>query len=95
MHDDEEEREYPIRISEESIGGLSTIYSERVLEQIANLLDLLKISPEIGSPRVRASLSKRYGDKLRKLPVSTFVIVYRFDGEVVDVLALVHGPTVI
>lgn len=46
-------------------------------------------------PKMRASLSKRYGDKLRKLPVSTFVIVYRFDGEMVDVLALVYGPAVI
>ena len=46
----------------------------------------------MGSTDVRDSLIRQYGVGLRKLSVSTFVIVYRFDDEVVDVLALEYGP---
>ena len=91
---DDEPRTDPIRIAEEFIDALSCIYSERVLTQIKNLVSLLAVTPEIGSSHVRPALSQLYGPNLRKMPVSTFVIVYRFDGECVDVLALVYGPTV-
>lgn len=86
---------YEVRIADEFVDGLATIYSPRVLGQIENLIDLLRTSPELGSAQVRVCLKKRYGDNLRKIPVSTFVIVYRFDGITVDVLALVYGPTVV
>lgn len=94
MPDSEEGRTYPIRLSEEFIEGLAQVWSPRVLDHVRDLIETLSANPEIGSPRVRHSLRRRYGDSLRKLPVSTFVIVYRFDGETVDVLALVYGPSV-
>lgn len=85
---------YEIRIAEEFINGLATIYSPRIFEQIERTIDLLRTSPELGSTQVRPCLTKQYGKKLRKIPLSTFVIVYRFDGTTVDMLALVHGPAV-
>ena len=83
---------YPIRFSEEFAEGLARIWSPRVLDQIQHLTSLLPTTPEMGSADVRKSLITRYGPNLRKLPVSTFVIVYRFDGVTVEVLALEYGP---
>lgn len=83
---------YELRIAEEFISGLATVYSPRILEQIEKTIDLLEASPELGSTQVRPCLTERYGEGLRKIPLSTFVIVYRFDGATVDVLALVYGP---
>lgn len=89
-----EGRPYPIRFSEESVEGLAQVWSPRVLGHVRGLVELLPTNPELGSPRVRDSLHERYGDGLRKLTISTFVIVYRFDGKTIDVLALVYGPSV-
>lgn len=50
--------------------------------------------PEMGSVDVRRSITVRYGPDLRKLLVSKFVIVYRFDGTTVEVLALEYGPSI-
>lgn len=86
---------YEVRIAEEFINGLATVYSPRILEQIESTIDLLKTAPELGSTQVRPCLTERYGKGLRKIPLSTFVIVYRFDGSTVDVLALVYGPAVV
>lgn len=83
-----------LRIADEFVEGLAGIYSQRLMERIRQVLDTLRHNPEIGSRNVRRSLVERYGEGLRKIPVSTFVIVYRFDGEVVDVLSLVYGPRV-
>lgn len=85
---------YPIRLADEFIEGLAHVWSPRVLDHIRGLIKLLPTNPQLGSPRVRKSLRVRYGDDLRKLTVSTFVIVYRFDGKTIDVLALVYGPSV-
>lgn len=84
-----------LRIADEFVYSLAGIYSERVLAQIKKLLSLLPDNPEMGSADVRASLTSTYGPDLRKLPVSTFVIIYRYDGEFIDVLALVYGPTIV
>lgn len=89
------ERIYPIRFSDEFVEGLAGIWPQRVLDHVRSLLGLLQAQPELGSPDVRASLARRYGTNLRKLTVSTFVIVYRFSGDVVDVLAIVHGPQIV
>lgn len=86
--------EYPLRISEELSEGLATIWSQRVLDHIRSTVSMLPKNPELGSPQVRPSLARHYGSNLRKLNMSTFVIVYRFDGEIVDVLALVYGPSI-
>lgn len=88
------QKTYPIRLTDEFVEGLAHVWSPRVLDHIRGLIALLPTNPKIGSPRVRRSLRARYGENLRKLTVSTFVIVYRFDGETIDVLALVYGPSV-
>ncbi len=92
--DDDSQRLYPLRIADEFTEGLAAIYSNRVLTQIKNILTLLPVTPELGSAHVRPMLTRLYGPGIRKIPVSTFVIIYRFDGEYVDVLALVYGPRV-
>lgn len=83
-----------LRIADEFIDALSEIYSERVLERIKAALNNLQDFPEMGSPRVRPCLKSIFGDGIRQIPISTFLIVYRYDGETVDVLALVYGSTV-
>lgn len=85
---------FKLRITQEFVEGLATVYSNRLLDQMKNILLLLETTPEIGSPQVRPFLQRVYGEGIRKIPVSKFVIVYRFDGTCVDVLALVYGPTI-
>ena len=84
-----------MRIADEFTYALAGTYSERLLGQIKHLIGLLSENPELGSRNVRPSLLERYGDGVRKLPVSNFVIVYRISGEYIDVLALVYGPSIV
>ncbi|MBQ9001931.1 MAG: type II toxin-antitoxin system RelE/ParE family toxin [Eggerthellaceae bacterium] len=84
-----------LRIADEFAYALAGIYPERVLDHIRNLLSLLPDNPEIGSTNVRRSLVDRYGSGIRKLAVSSFVIVYRVSDYYVDVLALVYGPSIV
>ena len=84
-----------LRIADEFVEALAEVYSERVLAGIEMALNSLKLFPESGSPRVRQSLTARYGEGLRQLVVSRFVIVYRYRQNTVDVLALVYGPTIV
>ena len=83
-----------MRISEEFSQGLAAIWSTRVLDHIKRVVATIATQPELGSTDVRESLTRLYGKGIRKFAVSTFVIVYRFDGETVDFLALVYGPGV-
>lgn len=87
-------RKVPLKISEESSWGLAAVYSPRVEGEIRTLIERLSEFPELGSSNVRESLRRRYGGDIRKLAVSTFILVYRFDGSCVEVLALVPGPSV-
>lgn len=84
-----------LRIAEEFSAALAEIYSTRVLSRIESVVRSLVQFPETGSPRVRCCLIEQYGDNLRQIPVSTFLVVYRYDGKTVDVLALVYGPAVV
>ena len=84
-----------LRIAEEFVEALAEVYSDRVLSRIRSALDGLATFPEMGSENVRRCLRVRYGEGLRQIAVSTFLIVYRYDGSTVDVLALVYGPTVV
>lgn len=84
-----------LRIAEEFSVGLAEIYSDRVLERIERAVRGLTEFPEMGSPLVRRSLVSQYGEGLRQIPVATFLIVYRYEGRAVDVLALVYGPSVV
>ena len=84
-----------LRIAEEFSAALAEIYSTRVLSRIESVVRSLAQFPEMGSPRVRRCLVEQYGDNLRQVPVSTFLVVYRYDEKTVDVLALVYGPAVV
>ena len=84
-----------LRIAEEFSAALAEIYSTRVLSRIESVVRSLAQFPEMGSPRVRRCLVEQYGGNLRQVLVSTFLVVYRYDGKTVDVLALVYGPAVV
>ncbi len=84
-----------LRIADEFSAGLADIYSTRVLDRIERAVRSLMDFPEMGSPHVRRSLVAQYGEGLRQIPVATFLIIYRYDGKTVDILALVYGPRVI
>lgn len=84
-----------LRLADEFTYALGSIYSQRVLDHIQNLLSLLPDNPDLGSRNVRQSLIDRYGTGIRKIPVSTFVIVYRVSGDFIDILALVYGPSIV
>lgn len=84
-----------LRIAEEFSAALAEIYSTRVLSRIESAVRSLAQFPEMGSPRIRRCLVEQYGDNLRQVPVSTFLVVYRYDEKTVDVLALVYGPAVV
>lgn len=84
-----------LRIAEEFSAALAEIYSTRVLSRIESVVRSLAQFPEMGLPRVRRCLIEQYGDNLRQIPVSTILVVYRYDGKTVDVLALVYGPAVV
>ena len=84
-----------LRIAEEFSVSLAEIYSDNALSRIESAVRNLAQFPEMGSPRVRRCLVELYGDGLRQIPVSTLLLVYRYDGRTVDVLALVYGPAVV
>lgn len=84
-----------LHITDELIDGLTQIYSERMFARIKGILNSLMELPQMGSPSARRCLIEAYSEGIRQVPVSTYLIIYRYDGDSVDVLALVYGPTVI
>ena len=84
-----------LRIADEFTYALASVYSQRLLDRIRNILCMLPDNPELGSSNVRQSLKDRYGEGIRKFPVSSFVIVYRVSEDFVDVLALLYGPSIV
>ncbi len=64
--------------------------------QIQAACSLLADFPEMGSPIARDPLRKRYGDSVRTLPASPFVIVYEYHADLdeVRILGLMHGRQV-
>lgn len=78
------------------IDDLAQVYPGAVLAEIDTWLELLETFPEIGSSNVRESLKRRFGKNLRKIPVSSFVIIYRYDDEaaLLEVLAMPYAATI-
>lgn len=85
-----------VRYSGRFIDDVASIYSDKVLAELDGALATIERFPEIGSPQVRESLMGRFGEGLRKFPVSNFVIVYRFipDESRLDFIALPYGPSI-
>lgn len=78
------------------VEDVAAIWSERVLAELDRRLAALEAFPELGSSDVRPSLTARFGPGLRKFPVATFVIVYRYvkDKDRLEFLALPYGADV-
>lgn len=86
--------EAELRISDEFVYDIAAIDSPKVISEIRKTVALLGDYPEMGSLNVRQSLKQSFGNGIRKVLVSTFVIIYRYEGDTVDVLACVYGPRV-
>ena len=71
--------------------GLDDVNSEALLGRIESVITSLSTFPDLGSRIETRELSIRYGGGLRRLPVGPFLLLYRHEGDVVNVLALVSG----
>lgn len=83
-----------LRIADEFVYDIAGITSQRLLAEIHDAVSLLADNPKMGSPNIRNSLRVAFGGGIRKLVVSPFVIIYRYQDGIVDVLACVYGPRV-
>lgn len=84
-----------LRIADEFTDALAEIYSDALLSRIYSAVSSLATFPDSGSPLARKSLVERYGEGIRQLAVSRYVIVCRYVSDTVDVLVLVYGPSIV
>ena len=79
-------------ITDEFATDTAQICSDRVFNAVYDAIDNLTTIPELGSTNVPTSVLKRYGNKARKIVVSSFDVFYTYDEPegVIKVLALVH-----
>ena len=88
-------RSIELRIVDELTDAHIEIYSDALLSRIYSAVSSLVTFPDSGSPLARKSLVERYGEGIRQLVVSRFVIAHRHVGDTPDVLALVYGPSAV
>ena len=81
-----------VLLSEGFKQDLLGVESDRVLSAIFNALDLLEVMPTAGSRDVPESALALFGPGVRKLVVSPFDIIYRYDevSDEVRVAGLIH-----
>ncbi|MEG1561338.1 MAG: hypothetical protein RR323_02920 [Raoultibacter sp.] len=81
-----------LRITAEFVEDTTHIYSERVFNRVYDDIDKLRFVSELGSRNVPSSVLQRYGEKARKLVMSSFDIIYTYDksANIIEVKALVH-----
>lgn len=84
-----------LRIADEFTDALAEISSDALPSRIYSAASSLATFPDSGSPLARKSLDERFGEGIRQLAVSRFVIVCGHVGDTVDVLALVYGPSIV
>lgn len=84
-----------LRIADEFTDAFAEIFSDALPSRIYSAVSSLVTFPDSGSPLVRKSLVERYGEGIRQLAVSRFVIVCSHVGDTVDVFALVYGPSIV
>lgn len=84
-----------LRIADEFTDALAEIYSDALLSMIYSAVSSLVTFPDSGLPLARKSLVDRYGEDIRQLTASRYVIVRRYVSDTVDVLALVYGPSIV
>ena len=81
-----------VRISECFEEDLGIVLSDKVLDDILKIIEILPTIPSMGSTDVAAALAYEYGEGVRKIPVGPFdiVIFYEDEADRVTVLGLVH-----
>lgn len=83
------------RIADEFTDVLAEISSDALPSRIYSAASSLATFPDSGSLFLRTSPVDWYGEDIRQLAVSRFAIVLRHVGDTLDVLALVHGPSIV
>ncbi|MCH4213629.1 MAG: type II toxin-antitoxin system RelE/ParE family toxin [Atopobiaceae bacterium] len=73
---------------------MADVSSDRILERLLESVHGLSVFPEMGSRLIRETVIERFGEDIRKLVVSPFVIIYRYDGNQVVLLDVLYGPRV-
>ena len=71
---------------------MAQVETKRVRDNIMDATDLLAVIPEMGSTNLPASIVEKYGDDVRKLVVSPFLVLYKLlDDDRVLVLGVMHN----
>ena len=71
---------------------MAQVETKRVRDNIMDATDLLAVIPEMGSTNLPASIVEKYGDDVRKLVVSPFLVLYKLlDDDRVRVLGVMHN----
>lgn len=81
-----------ITVTEEFVEGTLQITSDRVYNDLFDIIGKLATIPEFGSKNVPPSMADRYGEKARKIVIPPFDAFYTYDAKTgtVKVLVLVH-----
>jgi plasmid stabilization system protein ParE len=81
-----------LKITETFVAEASQIYTDKLFNKVFQMVDTLKTMPELGSRNLPESIIKKYGSGCRKLVVSPFDIIYRYNQpqNLVEIIALVH-----
>lgn len=85
-----------LRLAEQFVEDVATVYSPRLRNRIVATLKMLASFPESGAPVTSPSLVREFGCMARTCSVSPYVLVYEYsaDQDVVDVHGLVPSRIV-
>jgi hypothetical protein len=81
-----------LRITDGFKEDLLMVESDRVLEEILHVVEMLQTVPTLGSRDLPASIRHSLGNCARKIPVGAFdlVTIYDESAEIVTVAGLIH-----
>ena len=85
-----------LALSDTFVSQRNDISVERTRAKIDKALRMLAGMPELGSRQVPLSAKARFGAGIRKLSISPYLIVYRYDrpSDVVFVYCLLYVPAI-
>ena len=77
--------------AERFISDAARIYSKKVLNHLKGNIAALERFPNMGSTQIPSSIRREFGNKVRKLAIPPFDLVYEYDEDedVATVLALI------
>lgn len=83
---------YGVAFAERFFDDILKIESPKKQDEVMDSIALLATVPEMGSRRLPKSIVGEFGDSVRKLVVSPFLVVYEVDPDALQirVLRLVH-----